>query len=171
MTRSWGFSDESIALLVTTPGIWNLLFKLLLPRERVLTPEDTEMTGVLAQVSNSIRDENGIGEIIFSQTGARRASAARSADGHAIEREMISPMIGARVEESDVFTTAWRNRPNVRSLGAIAKRACVAQVVGFSRPAMFFRDDVIDLASEKSFVLMDQTIFAQLICPRCDASA
>ena len=66
--------------------LWAGLFKVLLPRERVLTSEETEMTGVLAQVSDAIRDGNGIGEIIFSQTGARRASAARSEDGHAIER-------------------------------------------------------------------------------------
>jgi membrane protein implicated in regulation of membrane protease activity len=66
--------------------IWVALFKVLLPRERVLTSEETEMTGVLAHVSDAIRDGNGMGEIIFSQTGARRAAAARSEDGYAIER-------------------------------------------------------------------------------------
>jgi membrane protein implicated in regulation of membrane protease activity len=66
--------------------IWAALFKVLLPRERILTSEETEMTGVLAHVSDAIRDGNGMGEIIFSQTGARRAAAARSEDGHAIER-------------------------------------------------------------------------------------
>jgi hypothetical protein len=66
--------------------LWAILFKLLLPRERVLTTEDTEMPGVLAKVSDSIRD-GGIGEIIFSQTGARRASAARSEDGTPIQRD------------------------------------------------------------------------------------
>jgi membrane protein implicated in regulation of membrane protease activity len=66
--------------------LWAALFKVLLPRERILTSEETEMTGVLAHVSDAIRDGNGMGEIIFSQTGARRAAAARSEDGHAIER-------------------------------------------------------------------------------------
>jgi len=66
--------------------LWAVLFKVLLPRERVLTPEDTEMTGVLAHISSAIRDGGGIGEIIFSQTGARRCAAARSEDGHAIAR-------------------------------------------------------------------------------------
>src|SRR6202040_70486 len=40
-----------IALLSGVVGaalIWAVLFKLLLPRERVLTPEETEMAGVLA---------------------------------------------------------------------------------------------------------------------------
>ncbi len=66
--------------------LWAILFKLLLPRERVLNSEDTEMTGVLAKVSDSIRSNGGIGEILFLQTGARRCSAARSEDGRTIER-------------------------------------------------------------------------------------
>jgi hypothetical protein len=66
--------------------VWTVLFKVLLPREHVLRPEDTEMTGVVAHVSDAIRDSDGVGEIIFSQAGARRAAAARSEDGHAIER-------------------------------------------------------------------------------------
>jgi membrane protein implicated in regulation of membrane protease activity len=66
--------------------LWTLLFKVLLPRERVLSSEDTEMTGVLAQVSDSIRSDGGIGEILFVQTGARRSSAARSDDGRSIAR-------------------------------------------------------------------------------------
>jgi hypothetical protein len=44
------------------------------------------MPGVIAQVSDSIRDNGGIGEIIFSQTGARRSTAARSDDGSPIQR-------------------------------------------------------------------------------------
>jgi membrane protein implicated in regulation of membrane protease activity len=66
--------------------LWVILFKLLLPRERVLTTEETEMPGVIAHVSNSIRDNGGLGEIIFSQTGARRSTAARSEDGTPIQR-------------------------------------------------------------------------------------
>ncbi|HEX3968599.1 MAG TPA: NfeD family protein [Edaphobacter sp.] len=66
--------------------LWAILFKLLLPRERVLTTEETEMPGVIARVSDSIRDNGGIGEIIFSQTGARRSTAARSEDGSPIQR-------------------------------------------------------------------------------------
>jgi len=72
--------------LIGAALLWAVLFKILLPRERVLTTEDTEMPGVIAQVSNSIRDNGGIGEIIFSQTGARRSNAARSEDGTPIQR-------------------------------------------------------------------------------------
>jgi membrane-bound ClpP family serine protease len=72
--------------LIGAALLWAVLFKLLLPRERILTTEETEMPGVIAHVSDSIRDNGGIGEIIFSQTGARRSTAARSEDGSPIQR-------------------------------------------------------------------------------------
>jgi membrane-bound ClpP family serine protease len=72
--------------LIAAALLWAVLFKLLLPHERELTTEETEMPGVVAHVSDSIRDNGGIGEIIFSQTGARRSTAARSEDGLPIQR-------------------------------------------------------------------------------------
>ncbi len=62
------------------------LFKLLLPRERVLTEEETRMDGVVARVSGEIRAGGGVGEILFSQADARRSAAARSESGEAIAR-------------------------------------------------------------------------------------
>jgi hypothetical protein len=66
--------------------IYAALFKFLLPHERVLTADDTRMDGVVARVSDEIRPDGGTGEIIFSQTGARRGSAARSETGAPIPR-------------------------------------------------------------------------------------
>jgi membrane protein implicated in regulation of membrane protease activity len=85
--------------------LWAVLFKLLLPRERVLTGEDTEMAGVLGHISDAIRDGNGTGEIIFSQTGARRAAAARSDDGHAIERG--AEVVVIRYERGIAYVRRW----------------------------------------------------------------
>src|SRR5271167_4261132 len=54
------FVAPLVLLLAALSGIagaailWAVLFKVLLPRERILTPEDTEMTGVLAHVSDGI---------------------------------------------------------------------------------------------------------------------
>ena len=72
--------------LVGAGMIYAVLFKLLLPRERVLSAEETRMDGVVARVSNEIRADGGIGEILFSQTGALRGSAARSESGEPIAR-------------------------------------------------------------------------------------
>jgi len=85
--------------------LWAVLFKLLLPRERVLSGEDTEMAGVLAQVSDAIRDSNGTGEIIYSQTGTRRAAAARSEDGRAIERG--TEVVVIRYERGIAYVRRW----------------------------------------------------------------
>jgi hypothetical protein len=85
--------------------LWAVLFKLLLPREHVLTGDDTEMAGVLGRISDAIRDGNGTGEIIFSQTGARRAAAARSEDGHAIERG--AEVVVIRYERGIAYVRRW----------------------------------------------------------------
>ncbi len=66
--------------------LYGFLFKLLLPRERILSPEDTRMDGVVGRVADEIRP-GGTGEILFSQTGALRGSAARSETGEAIPRD------------------------------------------------------------------------------------
>ena len=85
--------------------LWAILFKVLLPRERVLSSEDTEMTGVLAKVSDSIRSNGGIGEILFLQTGARRCSAARSDDGRTIERG--TEVVVIRYERGIAYVRPW----------------------------------------------------------------
>jgi membrane protein implicated in regulation of membrane protease activity len=102
-----------IALISGVAGaalIWAVLFKLLLPRERVLTPEETEMAGVLAEVSDSIRDGDGIGEIIFSQSGARRAAAARSEDGSAIARG--TEVVVIRYDRGVAYVRRWDELAN-----------------------------------------------------------
>jgi membrane protein implicated in regulation of membrane protease activity len=85
--------------------LWAILFKVLIPSERVLNSEDTEMTGVLGKVSDSIRSNGGIGEILFLQTGARRCSAARSDDGRTIERG--TEVVVIRYERGIAYVRPW----------------------------------------------------------------
>jgi membrane protein implicated in regulation of membrane protease activity len=105
------FVAPMVLLLSVVSGVfgaallWAVLFKVLLPRERVLSSEDTEMTGVLAQVSDSIRSNGGIGEILFLQTGARRSSAARSDDGRSIERG--TEVVVIRYERGIAYVRPW----------------------------------------------------------------
>jgi hypothetical protein len=61
------------------------LSRVLLANERTLEPADTEMTGVVGRLSGGI-PADGVGEILYSQNGTRRATAVRSDDGTAIER-------------------------------------------------------------------------------------
>jgi len=85
--------------------LWAMLFKVLLPHESVLDVADTQMEGVVASVSNGIRAGDGIGEIIFSQTGARRASPAKSDDGRAIERG--AEVVVLRYERGIAYVRRW----------------------------------------------------------------
>jgi hypothetical protein len=91
----WNYSPfVSIAVLIMAVAagllggglLYVALFKLLLPRERVMLPEDTRMDGVVGKVSNEIRADGGTGEILFTQMDARRSAAARSESGAAIPR-------------------------------------------------------------------------------------
>lgn len=84
------FITSVVLLLAILSGLMGagvlylLLFKFLIPHERVLSPDDTRMEGVLGFVSGEIRADGGTGEILFSQTGARRHAAARSESGATI---------------------------------------------------------------------------------------
>jgi hypothetical protein len=102
-----GLSVFAFAVLSGLAGaavIFWFLARVLLPRERVLTPEDTEITGVLARVSSPIRD-GGTGEIAYSQGGARRAAAARSDAGVPIARDV--EVVVLRYERGIAYVRPW----------------------------------------------------------------
>ena len=101
----WAYSQLAvISGLAGAAIIFWFLARVLLPRERVLTAEDTEMTGVLARVSSPIR-EGGTGEIAYSQGGARRAAAARSDAGAAIARDV--EVVVLRYERGIAYVRPW----------------------------------------------------------------
>jgi hypothetical protein len=80
----------ALAVVIGVAGaalIFGFLTKVLLPRERTMLPEDTEMCGVVATVCSELRP-NGLGEILFSLDGTRRGSPARSEDGQLIPRDV-----------------------------------------------------------------------------------
>ena len=103
----WAVGVFAVAVISGLAGaaiIFWFLARVLLPRERVLTTEDTEMTGVLARVSSPIR-EGGTGEIAYSQGGARRAAAARSDAGAAIARDI--EVVVLRYERGIAYVRPW----------------------------------------------------------------
>jgi membrane protein implicated in regulation of membrane protease activity len=103
----WGVGAFALAVLSGLAGaaiIFWFLGRVLLPHERVLTAEDTEMTGVLARISSPIR-EGGTGEIAYSQGGARRAAVARSDAGAAIARDV--EVVVLRYERGIAYVRPW----------------------------------------------------------------
>jgi hypothetical protein len=104
------FVTPLILALATVSGlagamlIFWFLAKVLLPHDKALTAEETEMTGVIGRVSGTIRGD-GTGEILFSQNGARRSSPARSDDGQPIAREM--EVVVMRYERGIAYVRRW----------------------------------------------------------------
>jgi hypothetical protein len=103
----WGVGIFGVSVISGLAGaaiIFWFLARVLLPSERVLTADETEMTGVLARVSSTIR-EGGTGEIAYSQGGARRAAAARSDAGVAIARDV--EVVVLRYERGVAYVRPW----------------------------------------------------------------
>jgi hypothetical protein len=86
--------------------IFWFLASVLLPRERALTAEETEITGVVGTVTGPLSPDR-TGEIIYTQLGARRSAPARSEDGATIERG--SEVVVLRYERGIAYVRAWHD--------------------------------------------------------------
>jgi hypothetical protein len=73
-------------------------------RDRTLNPRDFEMVGVLGNVSSPVR-KDGIGEMIFTQDGVRKAAPIRSEDGGEIERG--AEVVVTRYEKGVGYVRRW----------------------------------------------------------------
>lgn len=110
LTRSHSFLVPVVLLVAIVSGfvaaaaISAFLVKVLLPRERALLPEDTEMRGVVARVSSTLH-ANGTGEILFSLDGTRRCAAAKAEDGRSIERD--AQVLVLRYEHGIAWVRPW----------------------------------------------------------------
>jgi hypothetical protein len=82
------------------------LAKVLMAREAALDPADYDMVGVLGKLSIPIR-LGGTGELIYSQEGTRRVTAARSDDGVAIAKG--SEVMVTRYEKGIAYVRPWED--------------------------------------------------------------
>jgi hypothetical protein len=101
-----------ISGLIAGTLVSGFLVKVLLPHERALLPEDTEMRGVVARVSSTVRT-NGTGEILFSLNGTRRCAAARAEDGRLIERD--TQVLVLRYERGIAWIRPWTELDELES--------------------------------------------------------
>ena len=80
------------------------LVRVLLPRERPLEPADTPIIGVLGRVSATV-PPGGVGEMLYSQKGARRAMTSASDDGVAIGRN--AEVVVLRYARGIAYVRRW----------------------------------------------------------------
>ncbi len=85
------FSNALVLLLSAVSGfagasvVFWFLSRVLLAREKTLEPADTDIVGMVGKLSGGI-PKRGVGEMLYSQNGARWSAVVRSDDGTAIER-------------------------------------------------------------------------------------
>ena len=126
LERYGGFVTPAILGLAMLSGlaggmlIFWFLAKVLAPHDKALTAEETEITGVIGRVSGTIRGD-GTGEILYSQSGARRSSPARSDNGLPIPRD--TEVVVMRYERGVAYVRRWDDVSGGESLSTDMKRA------------------------------------------------
>ena len=102
----WVWFGFTLASLTGLAGAWIVFWTLgkLLAREHNLDPADYDMLGVLGRVSSTVH-ENGVGEMIFSQEGVRKAAAVRADDGRAIVKDV--EVVVTRFEKGIAYVRRW----------------------------------------------------------------
>jgi hypothetical protein len=80
------------------------LVKVLMPKERTLEPEDTEIVGMIGRLSTTL-SAKGFGEMLYSQNGARRCVTVRSEDRSPMERG--TEVLVMRYERGVAYVRRW----------------------------------------------------------------
>ena len=110
LTRYGSFVGGVVLVLAAICGlaggaiIFLFLTKVLLPHERELTADETDVVGAVGRVSSAIR-AGGTGEIVYQQMGAVRSAFARSDDGEPIQKQEEVYVI--RYEKGVAYVRRW----------------------------------------------------------------
>jgi hypothetical protein len=89
--------------------IFVFLTRVMMPHDRELTADETDVIGVVGRVSSPIRT-GGTGAIVYQQLGATRSAIARAEDGDAIAKEEEVYVI--RYEKGIAYVKRWEELEN-----------------------------------------------------------
>jgi membrane protein implicated in regulation of membrane protease activity len=112
MTRYGGLVALLVLIVAAICGVaggaivFLFLTRVLLPHERELTADETEVVGAVGRVSSAIR-AGGTGEIVYEQLGARCAAPARAEDGGPIEKQ--EEVYVVRYEKGIAYVRRWED--------------------------------------------------------------
>jgi hypothetical protein len=115
LTRFGGFVAGAVVILAVICGviggaiIFLFLTRVLMPHDRELTADETEIVGAVGHVSSAIRP-GGTGEVVYEQLGAIRSVPARSEDGLAISKE--EEVFVVRYEKGIAYVQRWADTEN-----------------------------------------------------------
>jgi membrane protein implicated in regulation of membrane protease activity len=99
-----GFAIAVTAGIAGSALVFWFLARVLVSERENLDPADYEMVGVFGRITSSIR-AGGIGELVFSQQGTRRTTAARTEDGTPIAKG--AEVIVVRYERGIAYVRNW----------------------------------------------------------------
>ena len=114
-----GFALSAVAGIAGASIVFWFLAKLV-ARDRTLDPADYDMIGVLGQVSCAVH-AGGVGEMIFTQDGARRAVPIRSDTGSVVEHG--TEVVVTRYERGIGYVRRWDELAGESEGGAPNERA------------------------------------------------
>lgn len=86
--------------------IFLFLTRVLMPHDRELTAEETQIVGAVGRVTAPIR-AGGIGEIVYEQMGARISAPARSEDGSPLPKQ--EEVFVVRYEKGVAYVRKWQD--------------------------------------------------------------
>jgi hypothetical protein len=110
ITRHGSFVAGVVLLLAALCGaaggalVFLFLTRVLLPHERELRADETEVVGAVGRVSAPIRT-GGTGEMVYEQLGARRSVPARTEDGEPIQKQ--EEVFVVRYEKGIAYVRRW----------------------------------------------------------------
>ena len=97
--------------------VFLFLTKVLLPHERELTADETEVVGAVGYISSAIRT-GGTGEMVYEQLGARRSAPARAEDDEAIQRQ--EEVYVVRYEKGIAYVRRWEELGDSDQLSVVS---------------------------------------------------
>ncbi len=110
LTRYGSFVALVVLVLAAICGIaggalvFFFLTRVLMPHDRELTADETDVVGAVGYLSSAIR-EGGTGEVVYEQLGARRSAPARAEGGEAIQKQ--EEVYVVRYEKGIAWVRRW----------------------------------------------------------------
>ncbi|HEU5350427.1 MAG TPA: hypothetical protein VFU55_02450 [Terracidiphilus sp.] len=110
LTEHSGFAAAVVLALAAVCGVaggailFAFLTKVMMPHDRELTADETEVVGVVGRVSSAIR-AGRVGEIAYEQLGAKRSAPARAEDGGAVAKD--EEIFVMRYERGIAYVRRW----------------------------------------------------------------
>jgi hypothetical protein len=120
LTKYGSFVAGVVVVLAAICGIaggaiiFVFLTRVLMPHDRELTADETDVVGVVGRVSSPIRAD-GTGAIVYQQMGATRSAIARAEDGGALGKD--EEVFVLRYEKGIAYVKRWEDLPEANPQG------------------------------------------------------